>query len=139
MPLYTVVPSAATVSTDLITEFAAAPGCLRTRSRFARKMPIEPTACAPGAAGLPGPQRAPPADATAARSAGSLTSLEAPLTPTAPIRLPPNQAAAPRSYRDRMTVFRLLAMNVPLAGNAPADLTLDPPAAAGAPRRQRGC
>src|SRR6201995_3660203 len=101
-------------------------------------MPIEPTTCAPMAAAWPGPQRAHPAEATAARSAGSLTSLEAPLTPTAPIRLPPNQAAAPRSCRDRMTVFRLLAMNVPLAGdNAPTDLTGNPPVAAAATRRSR--
>src|ERR1700753_4396731 len=69
------------------------------------------------ATALTGAQRAHPADATAGRSAGYLTSLEAPLSPTAPIRLPPNQAAAPRSCIERMTVFRLLAMNVPLAGN----------------------
>src|SRR5438105_2651379 len=62
-----------------------------------------------------GAQRAHPAAATAARSAGSLTSLDPPLTPMAPIRVPPNQAAAPRSCMDRMTVLRLLVMKIPPA------------------------
>src|SRR5689334_1790179 len=60
-----------------------------------------------------GAQRAQPAAATAARSAGSLTSLDPPLTPTAPIRVPPNQAAPPRSCMARMTVLRLLVICVP--------------------------
>jgi hypothetical protein len=38
--------------------------------------------------------------------------LDAPLSAIAPIRDPPNQAAAPRSCRDRTTVLRLLLMEL---------------------------
>jgi len=61
---------------------------------------------APIAAALTGAHFAHPADATRARSCGSRTAPAAPFTPIAPISEPPNQAAAPRSWRDRTTVFR---------------------------------
>src|ERR1700759_5701779 len=80
--------------------------------RCASSKPAPPTRCAPIAAADTGAHRAQPDEATFARSSGLLTSFDAPFTETAPIREPPNQAAPPRSCRDRMTVLRLLLMRL---------------------------
>src|SRR5579875_4127993 len=91
---------------------APTPAWLRTRSRWASSRPAPPTRWAPIAAAENGVHRAQPDEATLARSSGLLTSFDAPLTATAPIREPPNQAAAPTSCRDRMIVLRLLLMKL---------------------------
>src|ERR1700710_637360 len=69
-------------------------------------MALPPIKCAPMAAALTGVHSAQPTAATRARSCESRTAAAAPLTPTAPISEPPNHAAAPRSCRERTTVFR---------------------------------
>src|SRR3954463_13149117 len=58
------------------------------------------------ATALTGAHFAQPTAATLAPSCESRTAAAAPLTPTAPINEPPNHAAAPRSCRERTTVFR---------------------------------
>lgn len=62
---------------------------------------------------LGGWQRAQPDAAIRERSAGSLTSLDAPLRAIAPISAPPNHPAAPTSCRERMVVLRLLLTVTP--------------------------
>src|SRR4051812_23915289 len=69
-------------------------------------MPPPPRRCAPIATALTGAHLPHPTAATLARSCGSRTEAAAPLTPTAPMREPPNQAAAPRSCRERTRVLR---------------------------------
>ena len=60
-----------------------------------------------------GAHRAQPDAAIRERSAGSLTSLDAPLRAIAPISAPPNYPAAPTSCRDRTMVLRLLLTVTP--------------------------
>src|SRR5215208_7669281 len=69
-------------------------------------MPPPPMRCAPIATALTGAHLPHPTAATLARSCGSRTDAAAPLTPTAPIREPPKQAAAPRACRERTRVLR---------------------------------
>jgi len=84
--------------------FAVTPDWPLTRPRLARIRPSPPTRCAPIAAAENGAHRAHPDAATRTRSPESITFLDAPLRPTAPIREPPNQTAAPKSCRDRTRV-----------------------------------
>ncbi|WP_198141619.1 hypothetical protein [Micromonospora sp. ATCC 39149] len=68
--------------------------------------PTAPARCAPIAAALTGVHRAHPAEATGSRWVESLICVAAPLTPSAPISEPPNQAARPRSCIERRAVCR---------------------------------
>ena len=105
-PDQAVRPIAATVRASLTTVFPRVPSWWSARSRLARSRPAPPTTWAPMATAWNGAQRPQPALATAARSFSSRTVPAAPLRPTAPIRVPPNQAAAPRSWRVRTSVLR---------------------------------
>ena len=94
------------VTTVFATLAAPTPRWANILFRFTTPMPTAPTRCRPMAAALTGVQRAQPLLAIRAVRRLPPSSSAAPLSPTTPIRDPPNQAAKPTSFSARMTVLR---------------------------------
>ena len=102
--LHTAVPSAAPVASVLIAVERPTPSWVATRCESVSSRPAPPTTWAATAAALTGAQRDQPAVEARARCRGSSSSAAAAFRLVAPMREPPNQAAAPASCRKWMKV-----------------------------------
>ncbi|GAB3845010.1 hypothetical protein GCM10029963_22700 [Micromonospora andamanensis] len=103
--LYPVTARAPTVSAVFTVLARPTPACAAIRGLSVTSSPTAPARWAPIAAAFTGVHRFQPVDATGSRWVESPIRAAAPLTPKAPIREPPNQAARPRSCIERSAVW----------------------------------